>query len=227
MKRGAKRMQNVNKVIEALQPNATTHRHQNTSWRSYVLFLKFLDDAIKRIPTVEDATTTSEEDIEHILSEAMERLHSLLFGGIFPDGGIGEFFSYYEALYSEYQLDENRMVIEVRSRLVDELRPKELGDSLREAGCEIHDLTNLGILVTFPQGTQVEVIKSYTIPQCQDKNQPILRVNSAVEQMGKLMIDNTPVRVSDNPKTDVSDLDCRTENTRSALSLHRLSSGNP
>lgn len=41
------------------------------------------------------------------------------------------------------------------------------------------------------------------------------------------MIDNTPVQVFDIPKTDASDLDCRTENTLSALFLHLLSSGDP
>ena len=45
--------------------------------------------------------------------------------------------------------------------------------------------------------------------------------------MDEIMIDNTPVQVFDIPKTDVNDLDCRTENTLSALFLHLLSSDNP
>jgi hypothetical protein len=45
--------------------------------------------------------------------------------------------------------------------------------------------------------------------------------------MDEIMIDNTPVQVFDIPKTDVNDLDCRTENTLPALFLPLLLSDNP
>jgi hypothetical protein len=52
-------------------------------------------------------------------------------------------------------------------------------------------------------------------------------MNSAIQQMNEIRIDNTPVQVFGTPKTDVNDLDCRTENTLSDLFLHLLSSDNP
>ena len=41
------------------------------------------------------------------------------------------------------------------------------------------------------------------------------------------MIGNTPGRVFDNREPDASDLDCRTENTLSALFLHQILTDNP
>ncbi len=67
----------------------------------------------------------------------------------------------------------------------------------------------------------------YAIPHCQDKNRPTLRMNSARQQMDAIMNDTTPVQVFDIPKTDVNDLDCRTENTLPALFLPLLLSDNP
>lgn len=143
------------RVIALLKEKASSYSYPSSSWRAYRALLEYLEDAARRAPSLEIVAALDETTIEVVLSDELERLHALLFGAVFIQGGIKDFFEYYEPAHAEYQdFDSNRRAQSgAGSRLVDELQPPELAHVLTEGGCGVFHLSNLGISVVFPLGT--------------------------------------------------------------------------
>ena len=80
-------------LLERLQQKSATHSFSPNSWACYAAVLRYVNEALRRVPSLEALDACSDDDIDLILEAELEYLASATTE-IFPVRGPEELFYY-------------------------------------------------------------------------------------------------------------------------------------
>ena len=83
-------------LLDAVHRKTEISAHTGDSWTGYAIILRYLKEALERIPSIEAVQACDEDDIDRIFEVELEHIANMV-ADVFPGSGLNELAYYLES----------------------------------------------------------------------------------------------------------------------------------
>lgn len=87
-------------LLDAVHRKTEVSTHTGDSWTGYAIILRYLKEALERLPSIAAVAACTDDDIDRIFEAELEHIASMV-AAVFPGGGVDELAYYLEPAIKE------------------------------------------------------------------------------------------------------------------------------